>query len=111
DSAVEWEPGNALWWTKRGDAALGMGRLELAHESFAMAVRLVPASGFHWHNLGQAQDAKQQAADAAAFDTALRIDPNNAYFSLDATRFALQGRDGPRARRYPEDGIKADPNF
>jgi O-antigen ligase/Tfp pilus assembly protein PilF len=118
DLAVERDPGNDLWWAKRSEAALQLGRLPQARESLETAIRLVPANGFHWHNLAQVR-AEQAVRDRTsepqaafeAFDTALRIDPNNVYFSLDAARFALQMRDAVRAHRYIEVGLHGYPNF
>ena len=75
-------------------------------------------NGYHWHNLAQIR-AEQTVRDCRcdpqaafeAFDTALRINPNEVFLLLDAARFALQMHDAARAHGYIRVGLEGYPNF
>src|SRR5207244_3418307 len=100
-----------VYWSRRGSAALAAGRWGDARDCFATAARLVPASAFHRDNLGQALAEIAPAEAFAAFDEALRLDPANAEFALDAARAALQAGDAARTGRYIAHGLDRYPDY
>ncbi len=126
--AVTLDPINELYWVKLGAAAHAQARrtagaeprvraLQQARAAFERARRLVPASSFNHANLGRvladlARDEQLPPAEAFVhFDRALAMDPNNAYFYVDAATAALTLGDLERARGYARRGSALYPRF
>jgi O-antigen ligase len=115
-------PENDLYWSRYGTAALEAAEsqtdarersrcFETARTAFSAAVRLVPTDAFHHHNLAQALAETSPSEAFAEFAAALRLDPNNPEFALDAARLALQQRDAGRARAYIEPNLGRYPSY
>jgi O-antigen ligase/tetratricopeptide (TPR) repeat protein len=128
ERAVALDASNAFYWVKLGAAAHAQGRaardaasrrrhLDRAREAFERAIRLVPVSAYNHANLGRlladlARDGRAAPADVwARFETALRRDPNNAYFYTDAATAALVVGDRARAARYASRAAELYPRF
>ena len=134
-AAVEWlaeaarlDPLRELYWVKLGSAAYARattiaddaerGRLlVLARQAHERSIVLVPANAYNYANLGRvlgdlaAAGRARRAEVWAAFDAALGIDPNNAYFYTNAANAAFVAGDAERARRYAEAGSARYPRF
>jgi len=117
--ACELAPDCDANWSLRGRAAMAAADVDPNHrqqlkqearDSFAKAIQLTPANAFHRHNLAMALADVSPLEAFAEFDEALRLDPNNAEFALDATRQALRHRDARRASRYIECSLASYPN-
>ncbi|HET7342858.1 MAG TPA: tetratricopeptide repeat protein, partial [Methylomirabilota bacterium] len=78
---------------------------------------LVPANSYNYANLGRvlADQVREGVATPAetftAFEHALALDPNNAYFYADAANAALLLGDLERARQYAARGAALYPRF
>ena len=128
DRAVALEPFSELYWVKLGEAEHALARasdqaearrraLERARTAYERAARLVPANSYDHANVGRvladlARDGAARPADAlAAFDRALAMDPNNAYFYVDAANAALAMDDVDHAQAYAARGAARYPRF
>ena len=128
EQAVALEPFTELYWVKLGAAAHALARasdqaearrqaLERARTAYERAARLVPANSYDHANLGRvladlARDGATRPATAlAAFDRALAMDPNNAYFYVDAANAALAMDDVDHAQAYAARGAALYPRF
>lgn len=128
ERATELDPGEDIYWTKLGSAALAaaekaatpeeqLRRWQQGRGAFEQAVARVPANAYNHANLGGvllplvASGAASNAEVFAAYDTALAIDPANVYFSRDAATAAIQLGDGTRARRYLAAGLALYPAY
>jgi O-antigen ligase/tetratricopeptide (TPR) repeat protein len=126
--AVEQDAANDAYRAKRAMAgeriALGKGdestkrsALALARSDYERAVQLVPVAAYHHAGLGRvlglfACRGESPAAEAfAEFESALKLDPANAYIYGDAGRTSLFLGDLARARDYWSRGSKLYPEF
>jgi O-antigen ligase/tetratricopeptide (TPR) repeat protein len=126
--ATRLDPVNELYWVKLGAAAHAQARaaadaasrrraLDRARAAYERSIRLVPANSYNHANLGRvlgdlAREGGAPPAEAyAAFDRALAMDPNNAYFYADAANAALALSDAQRARDYAARATALYPRF
>lgn len=126
--AVQLDPRRDLYWAKLGsvtharaaavtDAGERARLLALARRAHERSIGLVPANAHNYANLGRVLGDLASAGRASppevweAFDAALRIDPNNAYFYAQAADAAFAAGDAARARRYAEAGSARYPGF
>jgi O-antigen ligase len=127
EDAVCFDPERDIHWVRLGAAAQSAARAAQgdvrrgfwlrARQAFTEARRLVPVSGFQRVNLGRllgemASEGLSDPAEAfAEFDAGLALDPNNAYYYVEATVTALLVGDLARGRRYVEDGLARFPGL
>lgn len=127
-AATELDPTKELYWVKLGTGAGDATRTArtaaerlryrtLALDALRRAVALVPQNSYNHANLGRflgtlARERLARPEQAyAAFDEALRLDRNNAYFYADAANTAINLHDFARARTYAAEGARLYPGF
>ncbi len=128
EHAVMLDPTRAEHWTKLGVAKQTVAQatpdgerrrelLQQAHHAFEQAKQMVPVSGFHQANLGRVlcAMAREQLVTPdgvfAAFDRAIEMDPNNAYFYADAANVGLVLGRLDQATWYASMGLERYPYF
>ena len=117
--ACELDPRCDAHWSRRAQAAITAAERDPANRwqlqqdarsSFVRAIHLTPLNAFHHHNFAVALSDISPSEAFAEFDEALRIDPMNAEFALDAARQAIRHHDVDRACKYIDRGLAAHPN-
>jgi O-antigen ligase/tetratricopeptide (TPR) repeat protein len=128
ERAVATDPTKDLYWAKLGTACQSRAIqtrdpverrrwLTRAHEAFEESIRLVPANSYNHADLGHllgelAREGLATPAEVfAAFDKALELDSNNAYFYANAANTALVLGDYGLAKHYASRGAKLYPRF
>lgn len=125
--ATRWMPFSDTAWARlalaqQQDAVRGAGGpapFHAAEASLRRAIRLSPENAYHQANLGRflgrispgADADERRAASMRAYDSALRLDPNNALLALDAIETAVAVGDLPGARRRAERLLGTYPNL
>jgi len=126
--AVWLDPFVELYWVKLGAAAHAQARRELdaearqralgeARTAYERARRLAPANSYDHANVARvtadlaAEGLAPPAEAFADFDRAIALDPNNAYFYIDAAGAATSLGDAGHARDYAARGAALYPRF
>jgi O-antigen ligase len=128
ESAVRLCPREPIYWNRLAACAEEAAResndperqrrlFKKARDGFAAAITREPGNGYHHSGLGRTlgelarDEGTPGHAAYAAFDTALALDPANAYFYVDASQAALRLGDADRAESYVNNGLQRYPNF
>jgi Tfp pilus assembly protein PilF len=101
ERAVELEPGNPLYHHVCGQLLMELGDPAGALPHFEAAARTPPFDAVFIHSLGVCYLALARLPEAeTALAEALKRQPDNQTFILDAARVALRQRNVPEARRH-----------
>lgn len=127
-SAVELNPEQASYRIKSAAAAVACARketapaaklewLSLARSENERAIAMVPVNAYYRASLGRtllelARVGAVSHADVfVAYDIALKLDPQHAYYYSDAANAAIVLNELPRATAYAEHGLMLYPHF
>jgi tetratricopeptide (TPR) repeat protein len=128
ERAAAWDPGSDRYpdrlagvvgsrAAQAASANEACAELARARARMEQAIALVGADPYHHANRAriladQVRQGQEAAATAfAAWDTALSLDPDNAWFLAEAARTALRLGDGGRLRRYAGRAMELYPRF
>jgi O-antigen ligase/tetratricopeptide (TPR) repeat protein len=124
------DPTKELYWVRLGtacqmharglqDRAARRKAYDEARQAYERSIELVPINSYNHANLGrllvdlwkETGDPRHRDASIKAFEAALEIDPNNAYFYADGANAALAFGDVERARRWAATCVEKYPHF
>ena len=77
EEALEYQPGNAIYWYNLGNAQRELGKTQTAQESFAKSIQFDPNDADAHNNLGNIQRELGKLDKAIArYENALKLNPN-----------------------------------